>query len=666
MKIGTYYYPEQWPREQWARDFDNIAKLGLQIVHMGEFAWFEMEPSPHDIRLGWLHECVEMAADRWMGVILCTPTAAPPVWLADRYPESLPVDAHGTRGRFGSRRHYTPTSRDLQEATWRIVTALGERFGHHPAVIGWQVDNEYGGAFDQSEQTHKAFRAWLRRKYYSVAELNRAWGCQFWNTYYEDFDQILLPATRNVTYGNPHQSLDASRFWSWAIADFNKLQTDCLKLKIDTARQWVTTNFMPFHYDCDPADMADDLTLDAWDSYPVTGWEKSIPDQTFRLADPAAVSIIHDQMASYHGRWGLMELQPGQVNWTGIPVQPYPGAVRLWIWTAFAHGAEFVTTYRYRQPRFGVELFHQGLAGPDGVTPTPGGRQFAQCVEEVARLDLNRIPAISRDYDPAETVGLVFDFEQLWYFATLPQTKRWDQPRWLRTWYGAVMRLGLKVKILRPGVPWPADLPLVVAPGVQMVDDALVARFDEYAAAGGHLLLTCRTGLMDRTGQLWEGPTARPILPLIGGRVDAYDGLPEGTFGKVEMDGRAYDWGVWGDHVAPADGTRTLARYADQYYAGTAAVTQRPHGAGTVTYCGVYAEGPLEDALVEKVVAQVGPEKLRPTPLPPRVQVQRRGPYRIVLNYQDQPVEAPAPEGAKFIVGERQVGPAGVAVWEEA
>src|ERR1035437_7033016 len=201
MKIGTYYYPEQWPREQWERDFDSIAGMGLQIVHMGEFAWFQMEPEEGKINLDWLAECVEMARKRDLDVILCTPTAAPPIWLSQEYPETLPMLADGTPGRFGGRRHYTPLSPDMIAATRRIVTAMADRFGQHPSVIGWQIDNEYCGAFDQSPATHKAFGQWLQNRYQTIEALNKAWGCQFWNTYYTDFSQILLPRKREFDCG---------------------------------------------------------------------------------------------------------------------------------------------------------------------------------------------------------------------------------------------------------------------------------------------------------------------------------------------------------------------------------------------------------------------------------------------------------------------------------
>ena len=211
---------------------------------------------------------------------------------------------------------------------------------------------------------------------------------------------------------------------------------------------------MHLHADCDPGDMAPDLSLMSWDSYPVTGWDKE-PGENYRMADPAQIGIMHDLMASYNGRFGLMELQPGHVNWSGVPVRLFPGAIRLWIWTAFAHGSEFVTTYRYRQPLFGIELFHHGLVGTDGITPSEGGRQFAQVIQEMRRLDLSKIPKFADEIQPRKTVGLVLDFDQLWYYLSLPQAKQWNQSRWLASWYAALSRLGVSIRILRPALIGP-------------------------------------------------------------------------------------------------------------------------------------------------------------------------------------------------------------------
>jgi beta-galactosidase len=655
VKIGVYYYPEQWPRRQWERDFDNIVKLGLQIVHMAEFAWFEMEPRPGEFQFEWMDHCLELARRRKLDVILCTPTAAPPIWLSQQFPQTLPMLEGNVPGRFGGRRHYNPLSPELRDATRRIVTAMAERFGNHPSVIGWQIDNEYSGPFDQSAVTHAAFAQWLKRKYGDIQSLNRAWGNQFWNTYYTDFSQILLPANRDPKYANPHHHLDASRFWSWAFADFNHLQAEILQPKIGA--RFLTTNFMPFHLDCDPGDMAKDLSLFSWDAYPVTGWEKDGDDQTYRIADPAAMGFVHDQMASYNSRWALMEIQPGHLNWSGIPARVYPGAIRLWLWTAFAHGAEFVTVYRFRQPRFGIELFHHGLVSHDGITPTTGGEEFARVISEIKQLDLKRVPALKDEHqDLTNTVGIVFDFDQLWEYASVPQAKRWSQTRWLTIWYAALAQMGMRIKILRPDMEWPKQLPMIVAPGLQMVDENMIRKLTDYARGGGHLVLTCRTALMDKNGQAWEGPTAAPILPLIGARIDSYDGLREGRFGQVKFGDAMYSWGVWGDQLIAESGTEVLATYADQFYAAAAAITRKTFGAGIVSYFGVFSEPPLVEAFVKQALGR--------EPLPNRVHILQRGSYKIALNYQDQPVTIPVAPGARFVIGSERLEPCGVAVWE--
>ena len=661
MKIGTYYYPEQWPREQWERDLDRIAAMGLKIVHMAEFAWFDLEPSPKDFRLDWLSDCVEMCRQRGLDVILCTPTAAPPVWLSDQFPEVLITDEHGTPHRHGGRRHYTPTSPRMQEASYRIVEAMATRFGHHPSVIGWQIDNELSGPFDQSEATHKSFRKWLRKKYLTIDALNAAWGNPFWNTYYQDFDQILMPQSRDPGYRNQHQNLDASRFWSWAWADFVKLQADALKRSFPAGRPapFITTNFMPFHPDADPNDMRDSLDLWSWDSYPVSGFGRDFKDEQFRFGDMASIQFTHDQMASYNGRWALLEIQPGQINWSGFPCQPYPGAVRLWLWTAIAHGCELITVYRFRQPRFGIEMWHAGLIGLDGVTPTSGGEQFAQVATEAAKVWPDAHPTSIESNQPS--AGLLLDFDQQWNFTSLGQAKRWNYSELLCQYHQALSRMGYRVRVLHPNEPWPSDLKLIVAPGVQMVDDALLARWQRYVDAGGHLVLTCRTGLQDRDAQFFETAYGAKIANLIGADISAYDSLPEETWGTIDLDGKAYKWGVWGDQLKPAAGTDVWASYTNMFYTGAHAITHRKQGSGSVTYNGVYGDRALAEAVIEKLARTIGNQAV---PHADRVRVLERDGFFIVLNYTDQPTTAPAPADATFVVGSRELPPAGVAVWK--
>ena len=206
------------------------------------------------------------------------------------------------------------------------------------------------------------------------------------------------------------------------------------------------------------------------------------------------------------------------------------------------HGAEFVTTYRYRQPRFGVEMFHHGLVGPMASRRRPAGREFQQTIDEIApgsreeALAL-RIGGAADEPDAGSVRHLaLLDFEQLWYLPDRSRRrKRWDYAH-------AFSDSGMpRSPAWAEGADHPRraamadDLKLLVSPGVQMVDEAMVEQLDAtMSRTAGISLLTCRTALMDRTGQFFEGPLGQPILRSDRRHIEAYDGLPEGAFAQVE------------------------------------------------------------------------------------------------------------------------------------
>jgi beta-galactosidase len=657
MKIGTYYYPDQWPREQWTRDFDNIAKMGLQIVHLAEFAWGTIEPRDGEYHFDWIDECLRLAGERNLDVILCTPSAVVPAWMVDKYPDVL-----HTGNRFGGRRHANQLHPAYIEKSVAVAREMATRFGSHPRVIGFQIDNELGGGSgDQSPITHTAFRDWLRAKYGEIDTLNRRWGCAFWNTYYSSFDQIKYPGSKDPSYRNPHQNVDGQRFWAWSYKEFSRRQAEAMRPHV--GERFITTNFMPFFTDIDPAECADHLSLWSWDTYPISGIAPDAKDEKFRLADPDGPGFLHDQMASFNGRWALMEVQPGQINWSGYPVRTYPGAIRLLLWHAIAHACEFITVYRFRQPRFGVEMWHDGLVQWDGETPSPGGLQFSQVVAEVKQLAAAGIGSAD-SYQPlmrdpkCEVVGIVYEQDQLYNYATLPQAKRWNQSKLVTQYHSAIHRLGLHAKVVSPEADW-SGLPVLIVPGLQMASDATVSKLRAYVEAGGHLIMTARSCTLDKDGQAPLGLYGHRLFELIGATIEGYDSLPEETFGMVEIDGRKHRWGIWAELLKPTT-AEPIGTYVDQFYAGTAAVLQHNLGEGTVTYVGAIDQGSLADTVVERVCKQL---RFDVAVLPKRTRMYSMQGCRVFLNFNDNAVTAPAAADAEFLIGQRRVEAGGVAVW---
>jgi len=503
---------------------------------------------------------------------------------------------------------------------------------------------------------------WLKTKYTDIAALNRDWGNAFWSQIYQRFDQIRLPNPAEfVAQFNPHAMLDAQRWFAAEAADYLRFQTGILRTYCGH-QQWVTTNHIHNFPAVNPALNARDFDVVSWTLYPVHGQANRGP-LGFRLGDPAELSFAGDFMRSLNGQHGIMELQPGQVNWGEVNPQPYPGAVRLWIMRTFATGAKFVCTYRYRQPLSGAELYHYGIVGPDGVTPTSGGEQYAQAMRDVVQLRQAARPGapLPAAY-AARRAAILYSYEVRWDLDNHKQNKAWDTYEHLLKYHRALKRVGAPVDVITEDQDF-AAYPFLIAPAYQLLDARLVARWQTYAENGGHLILTCRTGQKDRRGHLWEAAWAAPIHNLIGASIEFYDTLPAPNTGQVSNGADSHAWSTWGDVLVPREGTQTLATYADQYYAGRVAAITRPLGRGSVTYIGVDSTtGTLEAQLVREIYARAG---IATENLAEGFLVDWRDGLWIATNSTERQQLAPIPTDAKLLLGQREVPVAGVTVWQD-
>jgi beta-galactosidase len=665
MRIGAYYYPEAWPRNEWARDIANMKKLNMEFVHMGEFAWTYMEPQEGKFDFTWLDECVKLCADNGLKVVLCTPSPTPPVWLSEKHPEILMVDAAGRRMLHGTRQQATWSSEVYRAYVARIDTELAKHYGNNPTVWGWQIDNElshYGKEPDYSDASQTKFRAWLKQKYTTIENLNRDWGNSFWSQRYQTFDQIRLPNQAElVAQINPHQLLDSQRWFADEAADYLRFQANVLR-QYCGHRQWVTTNFMHDFSAVNPSLSGNDLDLTTFTIYPAHGNANEGP-LGFRLGSMATMSFAHDFFRTINGAHGIMELQPGQVNWGDVNPQPYPGAVHMWLMRAFAQGAKLVCTYRYREVLSGAEMYHYGLAGTDGVTPSTGGQQYQQAAQEIALLRTLRKPdAVRPPAYAARQAAILYNFNNRWDLDNHKQTILWDTYAHMLKQYRALKRVGAPVDVITEDKDF-SKYPFLIVPAAQLVDAKLVQRWREYAENGGHLVLTCRTGQKDRRGFLWEGPWAMPILDLIGAKISFYDTLPAPNIGKVKAGEKTYDWVSWGEVLEPKEGTTALATYANQYYANGVTAVTRTLGKGSVTYIGVDSvDGALEADLIRGVYERAG---IKTQNFDDGFVVDWRDGFWVATNFTEKQETIPAAKGVKMLVGTRELGPAGVGVWQE-
>ena len=464
-----------------------------------------------------------------------------------------------------------------------------------------------------------------------------------------------------MLYGpSPHAVLDFRRFTADRTGEFLNWQADLLR-RHTLPSQWITTNYITTIGSTDPR-RSTRLDFISFTIYPVSGGQ-NLGELGFRLGWQHGMAFAVPFYKNFSGATGVMELQPGQVNWARINPQPLPGAVRLWLWHAFAGGSSFAAPYRFRQPLYGSEMYHYGIVGPDGVTPSPGGREYSQVAREMRLLRAKFDAAVRPPAGYlARRTAILWNHENLWDINQHKQTALWDTWGHMFRYLEIAKSFGAPLDIIQEKDDFSA-YPVLVAPAYQLIDEGLVGKWRRYVEGGGHLVLTSRTGQKKRNGQLWEARWAEPIYALIGAEVPFFDLLLDDGKGEVRRGAATYGWNVWADVLKPQAGTETMAEYANQYYAGQAAVTHRRLGRGTVTYVGVHSkDGGLEKDVLKEVYRRAG---IATADYRPGVYVDWRDGFWVGVNYSSDTVDMAVPEGAEILLGGRRLPPAGVVVWRE-
>lgn len=656
---GVYYYPEHWNPEQWERDFKQMHELGFEFTHFAEFAWAQLEPEEGKYDFAWLDKAVALAAKYDLKVIMCTSTATPPVWLSRKYPEILLKQENGTILDHGARQHASFASPIYRELAYKMIEQLAKHYGNDSRIVGWQLDNEPAVQFDYNLKAEIAFRDFLRQKYQnSIRRLNEAWGTSFWSQNYKSFDEITLPKMSQM-FMNHHQILDYRRFAAFQTNDF--LNQQCRLIKKYAQNQWVTTNYIP-NYDEGHIGGSKDLDFVSYTRYMVYGDNEGIGRRGYRVGNPLRIAWANDFFRPINGTYGVMELQPGQVNWGSINPQPLPGAVRLWLWSVFAGGSDFVCTYRYRQPLYGTEQYHYGIVGTDGVTVTPGGREYEQFINEIRLLRKEATAYNNKPSDyVARSTAILFNHENAWSIERQKQNATWNTMAHIEKYYRTLKSFGAPVDFITEEKDF-NRYPVMIVPAYQLADEPLVSRWVDYVRKGGNLVVTCRTAQKDRYGRLPEAAFGSLINGLTGNKMDFYDLLLPGDPGLVKMDGKEYQWNTWGEILIPGETSEVWATYQKEFYDGKPAVTHYKLGKGSVTYVGVDSfDGKLEAEILKKLYARLG---IGVQSLPYGVTMEYRNGLGIVLNYSDQPYQFTLPKGAKVLIGNTLISTAGVLVFK--
>ena len=585
ISLGTCYYPEHWGRELWTSDLERMLAAGIRVVRIAEFAWNKFEPEEGRYTFAFFDEFLELATEKGMKVIFCTPTATPPAWMSTKYPEILNADQDGHLMRHGNRRHYNYNSPVYQEFTRKLTEQLGAHYGHHPAIIGWQLDNEFNCETNWffSESDGVAFHRFLQEKYGSLDALNEAWGTVFWNQTYTAWDQVDVPRRTVSGSPNPHRMLDYIRFVSDSTCRYAKLQADILRRYIKEG-DFITTNgiFGSIDY---PRMIKESLDFITYDSYPdfAYGLDGYRAEEPFKdrwwsknLSEVRALSPI----------FGIMEQQSGANGWNNrmeAPT-PKPGQLTLWTMQSIAHGADYISYFRWRTCTMGTEIYWHGILDYSG-RENRRLREVAAVYEKLKKLQ----DIAGAGYKAK--VGILKDYDNVWdtYY------DKWHQR------VESVSQDGLFMALQQTHTPFDyvylreelssealQKYEVLFYPHAAILTEERMALLEAYVAAGGKLVMGCRTGYKDLSGRCVMEYLPGLAAKVTGTDIQEYSFVsPEDGHVYVDWDGETAEAAVFNDLLAPVgENAEVMASYTDSYYAGTPALIRNRFGKGETYYFG--------------------------------------------------------------------------------
>ncbi|MEU5138570.1 beta-galactosidase [Streptomyces sp. NPDC021139] len=613
---GGDYNPEQWPEETWPEDVRLMRAAGVNSVTLGVFSWSRLEPRPGVHDFAWLDRLMDLLHEGGIGVVLATPTASPPPWLGHLHPDTLPRDADGRTEWWGGRQHFSHSSTVYRRHAAAITEALAARYGSHPALTLWHINNEYC-TYDHGDEAATRFRRWLQDRYGTLDALNTAWGTAFWSQGYGDWSEVAPP--RRAHYlRNPAQVLDFRRFTSDMLLECYTAERDIVRRH--TPHIPVTTNFMPLWSGQDGWRWAEEEDVVSVDLYPD-------PRDPFGAQEGALVQDLTRSQA--RGPWMLMEQAAGPVNWRGVNHPKPRGLNRLWSLQAVARGADAVCYFQWRQSRQGAEKFHSGMVSQAGEQ----GRTY----QEVVRLgaDLARLGPYAAGGTIGADIAVLHDWHSWWAADQEARpSARVDHADLLRNWHRALWRAHLTTDFAHPEDDL-TPYKVVVVPQLYALTDAAIDNLLAHVRRGGTLVCGFLTGVADPDDRIRPGGMDARLRELFGIRT-LHEWWPLDADEHADCDG--FRGTLWSEEIEP-DGTASeTVPYRGGELDGLPAVLRK----GSAWYLSTLPE---PDALRDLLVRAAADAGVRPVldALPADVEAVRRGDLLFLLHHGRAPVTVDVP-----------------------
>lgn len=615
MWLGVDYYPEQWDESMMDADLDNIVELGSNVIRIAEFAWHLMEKKEGEFDFSFFDRVIQKAKDKNLKVIMGTPTATIPAWLAYKHPDIISEFENGAKRVFGGRHVYCFNSPHMYEYSEKIIRAMVSHYKNEEQIIAWQIDNEFGHEGSDMcycDNCKKAFQSYLCRKFNgNIDELNNVYGTTFWSQEYNGFEEIPIPA-ETITTHNPALRLDWERFRSQSIVDFSEFQVKLIKEIIPNAT--VIHDFpgggLSKHVDY--SQIAKTLDVVAYNNYPVWGGQK-VPI----LPHEIAFGLDYIRGLKSKNFW-ITEAIMGAQGHDVTGFLPRPNQAKMWSYQGVARGCDSLMYFRYRGATKGAEQFCYGVIDADNKKR----RKFFE-VQSFFK-DIKQYMAELKSPIKSD-VAILYDYNSLASFRIQSQSILLDTIAEMQKLHKVFYDENIMVDIIASEKDI-SEYKIVVLPLMLITTPELTKRFEEFVQNGGTLIMTYRSAVKDIDNNLVLGE----MLPvgfndIAGVTVEETESLQDynsfSIIGKDIYKGKSGYGGIFRDMLVPTT-AETLYSYDDDFYRQYAAITKNNYGKGCVYYLGTTPDADTLTGIISDIIDAV---KIEKTASPDGVEIVKRG-----------------------------------------
>lgn len=652
---GVAYYPEYMPYDRLDKDVDLMQKAGITVVRVGESTWSSWEPRDGEFQFAWIERVLDRLHQAGIQAILGTPTYSIPTWLYKEHPEIL-LTHNGTApplsdpyyptyppaltpGYYGPRQNYDFLNPYFRQHAERVIREIVSHFRDHPAVIGYQIDNETFPNGVPSPYVNQAFLERLKQKYKTPETMNKIWGLVYWGQLVDKWED--LPPREGIL--NPGYKLEWEDFQHDVVTDYLRWQAKIVN-EYKRPRQFITQDFSGgVHTNLDQWAIARSLDVVAENPYFET--QARLNGRTIWLSDDLGRSLKHTNFL-------VTETNAQTIGWDSRSQYPqYPGQLRLVVYTHLAAGANMVEYWHWSSLHYGQETYWKGVLSHD-LEPN---RTYAE-VSRVAS-ELKRIGPQLVDLKEDNHVAILVSVDSANALSYMPVSDKVSYMTVLRQMYDALYDLNVEPDFVQAGEPIASQYSVLLVPPLYSASDAVLQQISDYVKSGGRVIMAFKSGFTDEHSTVRDVMAPGPLRAACGFHYQEFTNLPAperltpDPYGVAEQNTGS----VWEEFLVP-DTAKTLAWFDDPEW-HFPAITRNDYGAGSLTYEGTFLSDTLQRAVIRDVLKQVhiaGPDE----ELPPAVKV-RHGRNRqgkllhFYLNFSrtEQTVAYPYGDGADLLTG---------------